>query len=315
VAKIGFLGLGNMGAPMVENLIEAGHIVHIYDVLPELRAPLVALGAIDALTPLEATRDVDIVITMLPSGAIVRQVYEGPTGIFNTLDCRGLLFIDCSTIAPDDARALAAGATRVGAEMIDAPVSGGVRGAIDGTLTFIVGGSSQTLEKARPVLENMGRAIFHVGEHGAGQTAKICNNMMTGILMAGTAEALALGVRNGLDPGVLSDVMRKSTGANFVVERWNPWPGVDQNSPASKGYAGGFKLGLLLKDLDLAIQSAQSSKAAVPLGSAARNLFQIHALGAVENVGMDMSIVQSLYYPISIAESVQQPALMLPRGN
>ena len=162
--------------------------------------------------------------------------------------------------------------------MIDAPVSGGTGGAIAGTLTFMVGGSEEDLERARPLLEKMGANIFHAGGAGAGQTAKICNNMLLGVLMIGTSEAIALGVANGLDPKVLSEIMRRSSGGNWALEKYNPLPGVMENAPASKGYAGGFGTDLMLKDLGLAQENAMAVGAATPLGGLARNLYAAHSL-------------------------------------
>ncbi len=161
--------------------------------------------------------------------------------------------------------------------MIDAPVSGGTGGAIAGTLTFIVGGDAQDLARAKPILEKMGKNIFHAGTAGAGQVAKIANNMLLGIAMAGTAEALALGVANGLDPKILSEIISKSSGCNWSVEKYNPWPGVMENVPASKGYAGGFGVDLMLKDLGLASEAAMSSGSVIALGELARNLFAMHS--------------------------------------
>ena len=173
---------------------------------------------------------------------------------------------------------LAEAAQAQGVDVIDAPVSGGTGGAIAGTLTFMVGGESAALERARPLLEKMGANIFHAGGAGAGQTAKICNNMLLGILMIGTSEALALGVANGLDPKVLSEIMRRSSGGNWALEKYNPMPGVQDNVPSSKGYAGGFGTDLMLKDLGLAQENATTVKASTPLGGLARNLYAAHSL-------------------------------------
>jgi 3-hydroxyisobutyrate dehydrogenase len=162
--------------------------------------------------------------------------------------------------------------------MIDAPVSGGTGGAIAGTLTFIVGGNAEDLARARPLLEKMGKNIFHAGAAGAGQVAKIANNMLLGIAMAGTAEALALGVANGLDPKVLSEIITKSSGCNWSIEKYNPWPGVMENVPAGKGYAGGFGVDLMLKDLGLASEAAISTGSVIALGELARNLFALHSI-------------------------------------
>src|SRR5690606_16165147 len=203
------------------------------------------------------------------------------------------LLLDCSTIAPESARKVAEAAAKRGVRMIDAPVSGGTGGAVAGTLTFIVGGEPGDLEAARPYLEKMGKNIFHAGDAGAGQVAKICNNMLLGILMAGTSEALALGVANGLDPKVLSDIIAKSSGRNWATELYNPWPGVMDHAPASKDYAGGFGVDLMLKDLGLAAESALNARASVPLGELARNLYSLHS--AQGNGGLDFSSILNLY--------------------
>src|SRR5690606_37870367 len=183
------------------------------------------------------------------------SLYLGDEGLLAAI-APGTLVLECSTIAPESARKVAAAAREQGIRMIDAPVSGGTGGAVAGTLTFIVGGASSDLDAARPYLERMGRNIFHAGDSGAGQVAKICNNMLLGILMAGTSEALALGVANGLDPKTLSDIIAKSSGRNWTTELYNPWPGVMPDVPASKDYAGGFGVDLMLKDLGLAAEAA-----------------------------------------------------------
>src|SRR6185436_3072180 len=196
-----------------------------------------------------------VVISMLPASKHVESLFLGDDGLIGRI-AAGALVIDCSTIAPASAQRVAEAAQARGLAMVDAPVSGGTAGAAAGTLTFIVGGSTDDLERARPILAAMGKNIFHAGGLGAGQTAKICNNMMLGILMAGTAEALALGVANGLDPKVLSGIMSKSSGRNWALELYNPYPGVMENAPASRGYTGGFGVDLMLKDLGLAAESA-----------------------------------------------------------
>ncbi|MGI0810348.1 3-hydroxyisobutyrate dehydrogenase, partial [Pseudomonas aeruginosa] len=182
-----------------------------------------------------------------------------------------------------------------GGPLLPAPGSGGGGGARAGTLSFIVGGPAEGFARARPILENMGRNIFHAGDHGAGQVAKICNNMLLGILMAGTAEALALGVKNGLDPAVLSEVMKQSSGGNWALNLYNPWPGVMPQAPASNGYAGGFQVRLMNKDLGLALANAQEVQASTPLGALARNLFSLHAQADAEHDGLDFSSIQKLY--------------------
>ncbi|RFP19524.1 MULTISPECIES: 3-hydroxyisobutyrate dehydrogenase [unclassified Duganella] len=272
---IAFIGLGNMGAPMAHNLLRAGRTVSVFDLSAAATENLHGAGARAASSAIAAVQEADVVITMLPADRHVRELYLGEQGILAHA-ASNALFIDCSTIAADAAREVAAAAAKLGLAMIDAPVSGGTAGATAGTLTFIVGGETEALERARPVLEQMGRNIFHAGGPGAGQVAKICNNMLLGILMVGTAEALNLGVSHGLDPKVLSDIMAKSSGRNWALELYNPWPGVMDNVPASRGYAGGFGTSLMLKDLGLSQQAAQSAQAVTPLGSLARQLYQLH---------------------------------------
>jgi 3-hydroxyisobutyrate dehydrogenase len=238
--------------------------------------------------------DAEVVISMLPASAHVEGLFLGGAGKPGLLDSikAGTLVIDSSTIAAATSRKVAEAAAAKGVAMIDAPVSGGTGGAIAGTLTFMVGGDTKDLERARPVLEKMGANIFHAGAAGAGQTAKICNNMLLGILMIGTSEALALGVANGLDPKVLSEIMRRSSGGNWALEKYNPMPGVMETSPASKNYAGGFGTDLMLKDLGLAQENATSVRAATPLGGLARSLYAAHSLAG--HGALDFSSVLKL---------------------
>ena len=275
-SKIAFIGLGNMGAPMALNLLKAGYPLTVFDLSPVALKTLADAGAMAAGNARQAIEGADIVISMLPASRHVESLYLGDDGILAHI-ASGALIIDCSTISPQSAKKVAQAATARGLAMVDAPVSGGTAGAAAGTLTFIVGGSTADLERARPVLNAMGKNIFHAGEHGAGQTAKICNNMLLGILMAGTAEALALGVANGLDPKVLSDIMSKSSGRNWALELYNPYPGVMENAPASRGYTGGFGVDLMLKDLGLATEAALGTNSSIPLGEAVRNLYGIHS--------------------------------------
>lgn len=291
---IAFIGLGNMGAPMALNLVKAGHRLSVFDLSPAAVGKLVEAGATAAIEAQTATAEADIVISMLPASAHVEALYLGEKGILPAIRA-GALVIDCSTIAPQSARKLAQAAAARGLEMIDAPVSGGTAGAAAGSLTFIVGGNPAALDRARPVLAAMGQNIFHAGGSGAGQVAKICNNMMLGILMAGTAEALALGTANGLDPKVLSDIMSKSSGRNWALEVYNPYPGVMDNVPASRGYSGGFGVDLMLKDLGLAAEAALSSRASIPLGELARNLYALHSRAGAG--GLDFSSILKLLAP------------------
>jgi len=292
--KIAFIGLGNMGGPMAMNLLKAGHSVLAFDLSADACRKFAADGLLIAASGAETVAGAEVVISMLPASAHVEGLYLGGDGRPGLLEniAPGTLVIDSSTIAAATSRKVAEAAARRGIAVIDAPVSGGTGGAIAGTLTFMVGGSAQDLERARPVLEKMGANIFHAGDAGAGQTAKICNNMLLGILMIGTSEALALGVANGLDPKVLSEIMRRSSGGNWALEKYNPMPGVMETSPASKNYAGGFGTDLMLKDLGLSQENAAAVRAATPLGGMARNLYAAHSLAG--NGALDFSSVIKL---------------------
>ena len=294
MAKITFIGLGNMGGPMASNLIRAGHQVTVFDLSADAVQALVAEGASTAATVHEAASAAECVITMLPAGQHVEAVYLGDEGLLAALP-QGTLVIDSSTIAPETAKGVAEAASAHGLEFMDAPVSGGVGGAKAGTLTFICGGEKSTFNRALPILEGMGKNIFHAGAHGSGQVAKICNNMLLAILMAGTSEALALGVKNGLDPAVLSEIMKQSSGGNWALNVYNPWPGVMEGVPASRGYEGGFLVKLMSKDLGLAFDNAVKNQASIPMGSLARNLFQLHA--GQGNEDLDFSSIQRLFSP------------------
>jgi 3-hydroxyisobutyrate dehydrogenase len=264
-----------MGAPMAHNLLRAGYRLSVFDLSAAPVAALAGAGARAAVSAQDAVSEADIVISMLPASSHVRELYLGEGGVLEVALPHALL-IDCSTIAAEVAKEVANAAAARGFAMLDAPVSGGTAGAEAGSLTFIVGGDAGTLKRAHPVLCKMGKNIFHAGGAGAGQVAKICNNMLLGILMAGTAEALNLGVAHGLDPAVLSDIMLNSSGRNWALELYNPWPGVMATAPAARGYSGGFGTALMLKDLGLAQQAAQASEAVTPLGSLARQLYQLH---------------------------------------
>src|SRR5690554_3568359 len=292
MSRIAFIGLGNMGSPMAQNLLKAGHELQVFDLVPAAVQTLTQAGAQAAASALEAVKDADVVISMLPASQHVEGLYLGDDGLLQHI-ASGALVIDCSTIAPQSAIKVSQAAREKGLRMVDAPVSGGTAGAEAGTLTFIVGGDAADLDQARPLLECMGKNIFHAGDAGAGQVAKICNNMLLGVLMAGTAEALALGAANGLDPHVLSDIISKSSGRNWATELYNPWPGVMPHAPASNGYAGGFGVDLMLKDLGLAAESAMAVKAATPLGELARSLYAMHSNGG--NGQLDFSSILKLY--------------------
>lgn len=275
MSKITFIGLGNMGAPMAKNLLKSGLNVEVFDLNPLAVAELTELGASSADSLQQAVSGANVVVTMLPASRHVESVYLASDGVLDSVQ-QGTLLIDSSTIDPETARQVAAQASAKGLSFVDAPVSGGVAGAAAGTLTFIVGGSEESFAEAKDILQHMGKNIFHAGTAGSGQVAKICNNMMLGILMSGTCEALNLGIDNGLDPKVLSDIMLQSSGRNWALELYNPCPGVMENAPASNGYQGGFMSQLMAKDLGLAMEAAVASQSSTPMGSVARNLFNLH---------------------------------------
>jgi 3-hydroxyisobutyrate dehydrogenase len=286
--QIAFIGLGNMGGPMAVNLIKAGHSVKAFDLSQDALAKVQAEGGQAAASAQEAVQGAEAVVTMLPASQHVEGLFLGSGNLLASI-AKGTLVIDSSTIAAATSQKVAKAAEAAGIDFIDAPVSGGTGGAIAGTLTFMVGGSDAALERARPLLEKMGKNIFHAGGVGAGQTAKICNNMLLGILMIGTSEAIALGVANGLDPKVLSEIMRRSSGGNWALEVYNPYPGVQEASAATRGYTGGFGTDLMLKDLGLAQENAMTVKASTPLGGMARAIYAAHSIAG--HGGEDFSSV------------------------
>ncbi|MBY6018227.1 3-hydroxyisobutyrate dehydrogenase [Ferrimonas balearica] len=288
MSTIAFIGLGNMGGPMARNLVKAGRTVRVFDLNEQAVQSLAEAGAFACNSVCGAVAGADVVITMLPAGKHVRALYLGGEGIIQTVASDTLL-IDCSTIDAGSAVAVAEAAAERGLEFVDAPVSGGTAGAAAGTLTFICGGSHAGFEAARPVLELMGANIFHAGGHGAGQVAKICNNMLLSVLMVGTSEALQLGRHHGLDPKVLSEIMKVSSGGNWTLEKYNPCPGVMEAAPASNGYQGGFMVDLMAKDLGLAMETAGQSGSATPMGALAASLYRMHA--AAGNGGRDFSSI------------------------
>ncbi len=294
MTKIAFIGLGNMGGPMAQNLVKAGYDVCGFDLVPEALDQLEQAGGSKAESVKEAAESASVVISMLPAGKHVESLYLGDDGLFKAID-RSCLVIDCSTIEADVAKKVGMQAEEQGIGFIDAPVSGGTAGAAAGALTFMVGGNAETVEQARPYLEVMGQNIFHAGGAGAGQLAKICNNMLLAILMTGTSEALKLGIDNGLDPAVLSEIMNKSSGGNWVLEKYNPVPGVMPQTPASNGYQGGFMVGLMAKDLGLALNTATGSGTATPMASLADNLYRMHSIRSGST--QDFSSIIQLYDP------------------
>ena len=289
--NIGFIGLGNMGLPMAINLLKAEHHVTGFDLVQSQLDAFATAGGKVATSANATANNADVVITMLPASRHVEGLYLGDSGLLANANPKTLL-IDCSTISPKVAQAVASAAKAKGLAMVDAPVSGGTAGAQAGTLTFMVGGDNSVVECIRPILEKMGKNIFHAGGSGAGQTVKVCNNMLLGIQMLGTCEALHLGIANGLDPKVLSDIMSKSSGRNWALELYNPCPGVMENVPASKGYAGGFGVDLMLKDMGLATENAQDLAASVPLGQLAQQLYEAHSKAG--NGQLDFSSVFNL---------------------
>ena len=290
--KIGFIGLGNMGEPMAANLVKAGFDVIGFDLIEEAKKKAEQNGIQIAEDAVSASENVDALISMLPASEHVESLYLGEEGLLSKLD-KTVLIIDSSTIAPDSAIKVANQAKDLELSMIDAPVSGGVVGAQESKLTFIVGGAENNVERARPLLEKMGSNIFHAGSNGAGQVAKVCNNMLLAIHMCGTAEAIALGVKNGLDASVLSEIMRKSSGGNWSLEVYNPYPGVMSTAPASRNYEGGFLNKLMAKDLGLAKEASESTNSETPMGDLARKLYQDLINQGYED--LDFSSIQKKY--------------------
>lgn len=276
---VAFVGLGNMGSPMAVSLLKAGFKVQVFDKNEHALQLVKEQGAVVAKTLTDVVVGADCIITMLPEGRHVRDVYlgngEGHQGVIELVAPTTLL-IDCSTIDPATARHIAQQAKANHLYFVDSPVSGGVAGAQAATLTFIVGGEDHAFKLANPILGAMGKNIFHAGESGCGQMGKICNNLLLGVLMAGTCEALNLGIENGLDPKVLSNIIMQSSGRNWALELYNPCPGVMDNVPSSNGYQGGFMSKLMLKDLGLGLEAATHSQSSIPMGSLARNLYAFH---------------------------------------
>ena len=274
--KIGFIGLGHMGNPMARNLLKHGHKLKVHDVVSELVKKLEKDGVEVATSAAECARGVELVITMLPSSPHVRSVYLGEYGVLKGA-APGTPLIDSSTIDPLTAREVAMDAKAKGCPMVDAPVSGGVGGAEAGTLTFMVGGDAKDFEIARPVLQAMGKNIVHCGGIGNGQVAKICNNMMLAIEMIVTSEGMTLASKLGMDPKVFASIVNTSSGRCWSSDTYNPYPGVLENVPASRGYSGGFGADLMLKDLTLVTEAAKAARQPVMLGALAQQIYQKHS--------------------------------------
>jgi len=282
MATIGFIGLGNMGGPMAENLLKAGHKLQVFDLSQPSVDKAVAAGASAAASIAEAVKGAEAVVTMLPAGPHVRKVFLDEGALANA--DKGTLFIECSTIDVDTARAMHAAAAEAGMEMVDAPVSGGTTGAAAATLTFMTGGTDAAFGRAKPICEKMGKAVIHAGGAGNGQAAKICNNMILGVTMIGVCEALVLAEKLGLDHQKLYDISSKSSGSCWSLNTYCPVPGPVPTSPANNDYKPGFAAAMMEKDLKLAQAAAQSAGAATPMGAAALALYGLFLNSGQGNV-------------------------------
>ena len=271
MATVAFIGLGNMGGGMAANLAKAGHQVRAFDLSEAALAKAEERGCSRVPDAAAAVQDADAVITMLPAGSHVAEVFR--SAVFGRAPTSAIL-IDCSTIDVETARSVAAEAQAAGYTMVDAPVSGGIAAAEGGTLTFMVGGTGDGFDRARPFLEQMGKAVIHAGDAGAGQAAKIVNNMLLGVTMAGTCEAFVLAQKLGLDPQVFFDISSKASGQSWSMTSYCPVPGVGPDTPADRNYEGGFAAALMLKDLKLAMEAAQGVGAYTPMGGEAEELYQ-----------------------------------------
>jgi len=271
LAQIAFIGLGNMGGGMAANLAKAGHQVRAFDLSEAALAKSEAAGCTRAPSAADAVRDAEAVVTMLPAGKHVRDVYEAQ--VFDAASPGGIL-IDCSTIDVGTAREVAAAAAARGLLMVDAPVSGGIAAAEGGTLTFMVGGQPDAFARAEPILARMGKAVIHAGPAGAGQAAKICNNMLLGATMAATCETFVMAKKLGLDLQTFYDISSKASGQSWSMTSYCPVPGVGPETPADRDYEGGFAAALMLKDMKLAMEAAESADAYTPMGSEAEKLYQ-----------------------------------------
>lgn len=272
MAKVGFIGLGNMGSGMAHNILKAGHDLTVFDLSEAAVADLVGQGAKAAVSAVEAVSSMDAVITMLPAGKHVKSVYLGAEGIISAAR-PGTIMMDCSTIDLDSAREVITAASEAGMLMVDAPVSGGVAAASGGTLTFMVGGTENAFAAAQPFLENMGANIIHAGKAGAGQAAKICNNMMLATQMISVSEAFVLAEKLGLEADKLFEISSKASGQCWSLTSYCPVPGPVPTSPANNDYKAGFAAAMMLKDLRLAQESAVKVGANTPLGALSKELY------------------------------------------
>ena len=274
MATIGFIGLGNMGAPMAANLVKAGHQVSGYDTNPAALRGLKEAGGTAVGSAAEAAKDAEFVITMLPAGEHVREVWLHQGGLIEAVRAAKPLLIDCSTIDVESARTVTAAATQAGLDMLDAPVSGGTVGAANATLTFMVGGGEAAFARGLPVLQAMGKNIFHAGGPGAGQAVKICNNMMLAINMVGVAEGFLLGQKLGLDWTKLHEITSTATSQSWALTSYCPAPGPVPAAPSNRDYAPGFMAALMLKDLNLSQAAAEATGAPTPLAAHALQFYQ-----------------------------------------
>ncbi len=280
MARIAFIGLGNMGGGMAANLVKAGHEVRAFDLSEAALDKVEASGCLPMGSATEAVADVEAVVTMLPAGKHVREVYE--TSVIGIAPA-GAILIDCSTIDVATARSVEEDAAAQGYAMVDAPVSGGIAAAAAGTLTFMVGGSDEAFENARPILEPMAKAVIHAGGPGAGQAAKICNNMILGATMVVTCEAFVLAQKLGLDPKVFFDISSKASGQSWSMTSYAPVPGVGPETPADHDYEGGFAAALMLKDLKLALEAAEQAGVPVEMGEEAEEVYEEFVAGGGGN--------------------------------
>lgn len=288
MSKIGFIGLGNMGGPMVANLIAAGHEVSAFDISADAVARATDAGASAASSGADAASGAEVVITMLPAGKHVRSVYLDDDKVMEVV-AQGSLLIDCSTIDVTTAVDMIAEADKHGLEMIDAPVSGGIGGAQAGTLTFMCGGTEVAFGRAQPILEAMGKNIFHAGDAGAGQAAKVCNNLMLAIQMISVSEGFALAEKLNLDKQKLFDIASTATSQCWAMTSYCPVPGPVPASPANRDYEAGFTVAMMLKDLKLAQEAVNAAGANTPLGGQATEMFD--AFAAAGNEGLDFSAI------------------------
>ena len=286
MSRIAFIGLGNMGGGMAANLVKAGHDVHAFDLSADALARAAENGCTTYTSVQDAVQGADAVVSMLPNGAIVDSAYTAD--VIGHAPA-GALLLDCSTIDVDTARKVGAAAAAAGYPMVDAPVSGGIAAANGGTLTFMVGGSAEAFARAEPILSAMGKAVIHAGDGGAGQAAKICNNMILGATMIATCEAFALAEKLGLDLQTFYDISSKASGQSWSMTSYCPVPGVGPASPADNGYQGGFAAALMLKDLKLAMEAARSAGSQVPMGQRAEELYA--AFNAAGHGGQDFSAI------------------------